>query len=311
MSTLSIPPTLFSPVDDVSLLHKAFRGVGCDYSVVINILAHRDASQRMSIQQEFTHWYSGDIRTCLTEKLIGNLKIAVLLWILEPATRDAVVLNQALLKDDMRGATEVICSRTPTQIQTFKQIYNSMFGLLEHDLQKHTSGDHKKLLVAYISIQRGEGSEFDIMAAENDAKTLYLAVEKRSGTDEIIKIFSESSNAHLVSVDSIYNRMYGHSLEKAIKKDITKPFASALLTIVRCAENPGKYFAMVLRKAMKGLRTGDKTLIRVIVTRVEIDMQYIKAEYQKEYKNSLVTAVRLRTVGNYRKFLLALLGTKH
>ncbi|KMT01362.1 hypothetical protein BVRB_9g213760 isoform A [Beta vulgaris subsp. vulgaris] len=291
MSTLSIPPTLFSPVDDVSLLHKAFRGVGCDYSVVINILAHRDASQRMSIQQEFTHWYSGDIRTCLTEKLIGNLK--------------------ALLKDDMRGATEVICSRTPTQIQTFKQIYNSMFGLLEHDLQKHTSGDHKKLLVAYISIQRGEGSEFDIMAAENDAKTLYLAVEKRSGTDEIIKIFSESSNAHLVSVDSIYNRMYGHSLEKAIKKDITKPFASALLTIVRCAENPGKYFAMVLRKAMKGLRTGDKTLIRVIVTRVEIDMQYIKAEYQKEYKNSLVTAVRLRTVGNYRKFLLALLGTKH
>ncbi|KMT01364.1 hypothetical protein BVRB_9g213760 isoform C [Beta vulgaris subsp. vulgaris] len=281
MSTLSIPPTLFSPVDDVSLLHKAFRGVGCDYSVVINILAHRDASQRMSIQQEFTHWYSGDIRTCLTEKLIGNLKIAVLLWILEPATRDAVVLNQALLKDDMRGATEVICSRTPTQIQTFKQIYNSMFGLLEHDLQKHTSGDHKKLLVAYISIQRGEGSEFDIMAAENDAKTLYLAVEKRSGTDEIIKIFSESSNAHLVSVDSIYNRMYGHSLEK------------------------------VLRKAMKGLRTGDKTLIRVIVTRVEIDMQYIKAEYQKEYKNSLVTAVRLRTVGNYRKFLLALLGTKH
>ncbi|XP_019107496.2 annexin D5 isoform X2 [Beta vulgaris subsp. vulgaris] len=281
MSTLSIPPTLFSPVDDVSLLHKAFRGLGCDYSMVINILAHRDASQRMSIQQEFTHWYSGDIRTCLTEKLTGNLKIAVLLWILEPATRDAVVLNQALLKDDMRGATEVICSRTPTQIQTFKQIYNSMFGLLEHDLQKHTSGDHKKLLVAYISIQRDEGSEFDIMAAENDAKTLYLAVEKRSGTDKIIKIFSESSNAHLVSVDSIYNRMYGHSLEK------------------------------VLRKAMKGLRTGDKTLIRVIVTRVEIDMQYIKAEYQKEYKNSLVTAVRLRTVGNYRKFLLALLGTKH
>ena len=62
---------------------------------------------------------------------------------------------------------------------------------------------------------------------------------------------------------------------------------------------------------MKGLGTDDTTLIRVIVTRVEIDMQYIKAEYQKKYKKSLVDAVHSETSGNYRKFLLALLGPKH
>ena len=67
----------------------------------------------------------------------------------------------------------------------------------------------------------------------------------------------------------------------------------------------------VLRKAMKGLGTDDTTLIRVIVTRTEIDMQYIKVEYEKKYKKSLVDAVHSETSGHYRSFLLALLGPKH
>lgn len=64
----------------------------------------------------------------------------------------------------------------------------------------------------------------------------------------------------------------------------------------------------VLRKAMKGLGTDDATLIRVIVTRTEIDLQYIKAEYLKKYKKTLNDAVHSETSGHYRAFLLSLLG---
>jgi len=61
---------------------------------------------------------------------------------------------------------------------------------------------------------------------------------------------------------------------------------------------------------MRGLGTDDKTLTRVIVTRAEIDMQYIKAEYEKKYQKPLVDAIHSETSGNYRNFLLALLGPK-
>ena len=67
----------------------------------------------------------------------------------------------------------------------------------------------------------------------------------------------------------------------------------------------------VLRKAMKGLGTDDTTLIRVIVTRTELDMPYIKAEYEKQYKKPLVDAVHSETSGHYRSFLLALVGPNH
>ena len=66
----------------------------------------------------------------------------------DPATRDATIVRQALSGDviDLKAATEVICSRTSTQIQQLKQIYYSIFGVMvENDIEFHASGDHKKV----------------------------------------------------------------------------------------------------------------------------------------------------------------------
>ncbi|GAB4850603.1 hypothetical protein Ancab_029912 [Ancistrocladus abbreviatus] len=297
------------------VFNRAFKGFGCDNSEVIDILAHRDGMMRTLIQQEYRYMYSEDLLKRLAKELRGNLETAILLWMEDPAGRDALVVWQALSGDvtNLRVATEVICSRTPSQIQIFKQLYRSKFGTyLEHDLERCASGDHKRLLLAYVSIPRHEGPQFDGNQIGNDAKTLYKAGERRLGTDEktFIRLFSERSREDLAAMDSAYHGLYGHSLKKAVKKETSGLFKFALLTILRCAINPGKYFAKVLRKAMKGLGTDDTTLIRVIVTRTEIDMQYIKAEYHRKYKKTLNDAVHSETSGSYRAFLLALLGPK-
>ncbi|KAF8376770.1 hypothetical protein HHK36_031562 [Tetracentron sinense] len=443
MSTLSVPPVPISPRDDAIQLYRAFKGLGCDTAAVVNILAHRDAAQRAILQQEYRTMYSDDLLKRLSSELSGNVKKAVLLWMYDPAGRDATILRQALSGDiiDLQAATEVVCSRTPSQIQQLKQVYHAKFGVyLEHDIEYQASGDHKKvvttgiramvtykeleerliavdgsikhlatlivaltvkvdtmmsssepkgddhqgeashanlrsnsnhgvhpkpvgvdlprfygedptgwillaeqfknyhhlddeqmieiavihlqkdavlwnqwLLLACVTKPRYEGLEVDRMMVEKDAKALYKAGEKKLGTDEktFINIFSERSRAHLSAVTSVYHSMYGNSLKKAIKSETSGNFEFALLKILRCAENPGKYFAKELHKAMKGLGTNDTTLIRIIVTRVEIDMQYIKAEYQKKHRKSLVDAVHSETSSHYRTFLLSLLGPKH
>lgn len=164
------------------------------------------------------------------------------------------------------------------------------------------------MLLAYISIPRYEGHEVDRAMVEHDAKALYKAGEKKLGTDEntFIRIFSERSSAHMAAVASAYHSMYGNTLKKAVKKETSGLFEFGLLTIIQCALNPGKYFAKVLYLAMKGLGTNDSALIRVIVTRTEIDMQYIKAEYRKKYGKTLNDAVHSETSSHYRTFLLAL-----
>ena len=59
---------------------------------------------------------------------------------------------------------------------------------------------------------------------------------------------------------------------------------------------------------MRGLGTNDQDLIRVITTRAEIDMYYIKQEYFAMYRGSLEQAISKETSGEYRHFLLTLVG---
>ena len=63
---------------------------------------------------------------------------------------------------------------------------------------------------------RHEGPEVDYTLVEKDTRDLYKAGEKRLGTDEdtFIRVFSERSSVHLCAVASLYERMYGKSLEK-------------------------------------------------------------------------------------------------
>ena len=65
----------------------------------------------------------------------------------------------------------------------------------------------------------------------------------------------------------------------------------------------------MLHKSMKGIGTRDEMLIRVIVTRAEIDMQLIKTEFNRKYNKRLEDMISSETSGNYKKFLLALVGS--
>ncbi|QCD89440.1 annexin D5-like [Vigna unguiculata] len=316
MSTLSIPPVLPSAREDAVKLHKAFKGLGCDTSKVINILAHRNEEQRSLIQQEYETTFSELLSKRLSKELHGHLKKAMSLWMHDPATRDAKIVRKALRPGvaDNQALTETICSRTPSQIRRLKEVYQSIYhSPLETDIEIQLSGDHKKLLLAYVTTPRYEGPELDPVIVEEDAKLLYKAGEKRLGTDEdvFIKIFSEKSSTHLAAVNSAYITSHGHSLEKAIKKETSGAFRYDLLTILRCATDSAFYFAKILRKSMKGVGTQDTRLIRVVVTRTEVDMYHIKIEYYKKYGKPLTHAVRSDTSGHYKEFLLNLIGSDY
>ncbi|KAJ6689497.1 hypothetical protein OIU85_005863 [Salix viminalis] len=286
MSTFTKPSMQTSSRDDAVQLNRAFKGLGCDAAVVVSILAHRNASQRDSIQQEYETLFSDDLKKQLAHELHGNLKKAVLLWMKSPIERDVTTLRQALTGPiiDVKAATEIICTRTSSQIRQIKQVYAPTFGTrLEFDIECHTSDVHKKFLLAFIAITRYDGPEIDSVLVEDDAKAINKIGVKKSGVDEstFIQIFTERSSAHLIALASVFHKMSGKELGK------------------------------VLRKATKGLGTDDSTLIRILVTRAEIDLQKIEEEFLKKYKRPLPEVVHSETSAHYRAFLLSLLDSKY
>lgn len=85
-------------------------------------------------------------------------------------------------------------------------------------------------------------------------------------------------------------------------------FLSALRAVVRCIRSPHKYFEKVLRNAIKGLGTDEDALTRVIVTRAEKDLKDIMEIYYRRNSVTFDHAVANDTSGDYKAFLLTLLG---
>ena len=145
---------------------------------------------------------------------------------------------------------------------------------------------------------------------QTDAAALYQAGEGRWGTDEstFIRIFSQRSPAEMITIANCYQQSRGKSLLEAIEKEFSRDMKSLLMTVVEGLMDLPAYFAKRLRESVQGIGTNDSRLIRVVVSRCEVDMPAIKMAYQRLYQRDLLQDVRSDTSGNYRKILSYLIS---
>ncbi|EJW73291.1 hypothetical protein WUBG_15800, partial [Wuchereria bancrofti] len=75
-------------------------------------------------------------------------------------------------------------------------------------------------------------------------------------------------------------------------------------------ETPTKYDAIQLQKAMKGLGTTEITLIDILCSRNDDELNAIKNEYKDEFGRTLESDIVGDTSGDFKELLLALLNNR-
>ncbi|XP_050684883.1 annexin B10 isoform X4 [Leptidea sinapis] len=307
----------FNAVEDAAALRAAMKGLGTDEDAIIEILTTRSNVQRQAIAKAFTHEYGRDIIEDLKSELGGHFEDVIVALMLPPAEYMCKELHHCMegLGTDEKVLVEILCTRTKREIAEIVQTYENLYNrpLAEH-MCSETSGHFRRLLTLIVTCSgqgaRDEESGADESRAAEAAQQLFDAGEGKWGTDEEIfnKILAHESFAQLRLIFEAYKNIAGRTIEQAIKAEISGELSEALSAIVECVENAAAWFAQRLRSAMQGGGTEDKTLVRIIVSRSEVDLGSIKREYESLYDKTLQSDVAGETSGDYRKALVALLG---
>ncbi|XP_039753042.1 annexin B10 isoform X3 [Pararge aegeria] len=307
----------FNASEDAATLRAAMKGLGTDEEAIIAILTTRSNAQRQAISQAFTHEYGRDIIEDLKSELGGHFEDVIVALMMPPAEYLCRELHHCMegLGTEEEVLVEILCTRTKPEIadivDTYERLYNR--PLAEH-MCSETSGDFRRLLTLIVtSVRKGARDEeagVDPARAAEAAQQLYDAGEAKWGTDEEIfnKILAHESFAQLRLIFEEYKNLSGRTIEQAIKAEIDGELKDALSAIVECVENAAAWFAQRLRTAMQGAGTEDKTLVRIITSRAEIDLAAIKREYERLYDKTLESDISGETSGDYKRALVALLG---
>lgn len=311
------------------------KGIGTDEKGLIDILGHRNVIQRLEIAEKYKSLFGKSLSDKLHSELSGDFRRVMKMLLMEPAMINAYALYKAIKGAGTKESVivEILCTANNAEIEDIKQAYLEVLvneGVsdasrnLEADLEDDLSGSFKHLVIALLQGQREEITEeqmkmvlekgiksvVNMSQVQADIEALYDAGTGQIGTDEstFIRILANRSVWHLQAVSMRYEEQHGKTLMQAIESETSGDFRDALkLTLFTCLSRQQAY-ATLLKDSMAGAGTKDETLMRIIVTRCEIDLGDISRVFEAEVGQPLEEWIRGDTSGDYRRILLTLLG---
>uniref|UniRef100_A0A8C2XLW0 Annexin n=1 Tax=Cyclopterus lumpus TaxID=8103 RepID=A0A8C2XLW0_CYCLU len=247
------PQAHFDAGDDAVALRKAIEGLGTKEKTLIDILTHRSSAQRQLICEAYVEATGRTLVDDLRGDTSGDLEALLVALATPPAAFDCHEVMRA-----MKGAG------------TTESILIEIFA---------SRSNQKIYLYLYIF---------------SPTQTLYDAGEKKWGTDEskFVDILCQRSVPQLRQTLVEYKNISGKTLQQSIEGEMTGELEELLVAIVKCVKSMPTYFAERLHESMKGGGTDESSLNRIMVSRSEIDLLDIRAEFKKLYEYSLHSAIK-------------------
>ncbi|CAL4151215.1 unnamed protein product [Meganyctiphanes norvegica] len=302
------PADPFDDTADAEALRAAMKGFGTDEMEIINILANRTSDQRQIIKETYSQTLERNLIDDLKSELGGHFE-DIMVTLMNPTELYlAQVLHLALQEKQDNVVIEILCTRDKTSIEKIKSFYGEEHGTdLMDDLNnlEHESEKFKKFLIAMASEDRGE-EEGDLSIAQKLSSKLVGAALKVE--DELMEMVSKYSNPMMRFAFKEYASHGDDNFLNVIEEKMPEELKGVMKTVYESVRSPPSFFAKELNSAIAGTGTDDPKLIRIVMSRCEIDMANIKEKYEELYAKSLADAIKGDTSGDYKRALLALIG---
>ncbi|CAD6189571.1 unnamed protein product [Caenorhabditis auriculariae] len=309
----------FHPVQASETLRKSLSGINTNDQVIIQTILYHNNFQRQKILNAYEDMYSRSLLDDLEEETGGYfLEMAQALF--KPAHQyDTLNLFKSISNryGDRSVAVEIACTRSPRQLRVIKETYQTDYRKpIDKDISVKVEGIVGRVLTMLLCSPRDDstGKKIDEALVEKHAQIiLATTIEEIAKSAALFEqLFIGNSWKHigrvLDRVDDL--RKDAHDLENILRRNkaIHSEIRLVLLTILRVSRNTQLYFAEKLRAAMTGDRPDHSTIIRICVSRSEIDLSDIAEEYKRKYHRSLEHDIMATCSGDYMRLAYSLVA---
>ena len=301
---------------DVETLKKSLKIGGAekvDENAIIKLLANRNNVMRQQLRNYYNKKFNRDLVSDLKAELDGKFEAAIVALLDDPFIYDAKSLHKAMkgVGTDTDACIEIICTRPNWYLKNIMTAYTNLTGGdLIKDLKSEVKlmGNTGTLLCTLLQCQRSENPTPNKETIEKYADDLIKGGIQKLGTDEklFMDVLTKTSTPELQLLIDTYQKKAGESLLVSIDKEFTGDVKKTLKTIIYANTTPSEYFAQRVNEAITSGGQKDELLMRILITRDEVDMPKIKECYKTLYGKDMVESIKEATLGDYKNLLVEL-----
>ena len=263
-----------------------------DYSSMTNFITRMTHKERMKLRQIYKQKFNKDLMSDLKSSFAGIYLKIILGLFTDPVEFDIDYIYKSLKGDTSYNILiEIFASRPDWYLNKIKKLYLRKYNIeLEDHIKEGTLDDFKKLIIQILKCERSTNQSPDVDHCKKLAEGLEQEESENLTVDSTIinSIFIKSSPQELVSISQEYNK----STQKLITETINRHFkgnAKNLLNAILMAKiSPSEYYANVMHESIDD----EDIILKVIISRAEIDFTQIKKYYLKLYENEVVNDIK-------------------
>ena len=288
---------------DVEDLKKLIENA--DYSSMTDFTTRKSHKERMTLRQIYKQKFEKDLMTDLKSSFAGIYLKIILGLFTDPVEFDIDYIYKFLKEDTSHNILiEIFASRPDWYLNKIKNLYFRKYNIeLEDHIKEGTLDDFKKLLIQILQCERSTNQSPDFDQCKKLAEDLEQEESDNLKVDSgiINSIFIKSSPQELVLISQEYHKSTQKLITEMINEHFKGNVKNLLNAILMAKISPSQYYANILHESIDD----EDMILKVIISRAEIDLIQIKKYYLKLYENDLVNDIK-KDEHEYTNLLVAI-----
>lgn len=285
----------FNVLTDLENLNEALKNK--EITKIVETICKRTNAQRQTIKENYLSNYGSNLIQELESKLSGNVKELILGLMMTPEDFDAKQIY-----DSIKGAgtdelklSEIIATRPSRHLSIVREKYPQLYReTLDDAIIGDTSGCYKKLLIAIIQGKRSDNPYPNSQKMKEIVEKLKEGEKGKIPEDIFVQYFGSCSYGEICTICRLYEKTYNKNILDDVKESFSNDTYDFVKILLQYISDSGSYFAEKIHNFK------DKDLIRILISRSEVNMDEIRDSYKELYNTELLEDLKEKYEGDYK-----------